>query len=281
MKNIFSVEVKTGEQPHNNYIIKKTDSAVSEKEENALKSLYAFQKKYSLPIYFKVIMYICGFVAAMVIFGVISALVDGGSLSKGYHNAPWLFYIGGGCLLIFLILYGIARYMERKGQKDPELQTIAEDVNTAVKNSLEDLGVPVEAGEISVFSYLIKIKKGKEKPALPLMRYSLTEMKIYADTEKLYLADIDCVTAIPFSDIQKIVANKRRTEFQNWTKDEPYKSPKYKPYKVRAYQYGFTAKTYSMQILSGGEVKEILIPNFEIEALKTYVAAPVIELSKK
>lgn len=282
MKNLFSFNVKTEEQPYNNYIVKKTDSSVTDKQTETLKKVNEFQKKYSLPVYFKVIMYICGFAAVIIFFSVIRACAEGTPVSKAYRNAPYLFYIGGAGLLIFLILFGISRFLVIKGQKDPELQIIAQQVENTVVSSFEDLGVPDGAAEISVIIYAFKTnKKGKEKPASPFMKYSAHEMKLYADTETLYLADIYSVTAIPFSDIRQIVENRKRVQIPEWTKDEKPNSPKYKPYKVRAFQYGFTVGTYSMQISFDGDEREVVFPNYEIETLKTYVDAPVTEIKQK
>lgn len=281
MKNLFSIEIKTGGQPDNKYIIKKADSGVCERQENVMLKVGEFQKKYSLPLYFRIIMYICGIAAAIIFLGTLNAVIDGASFSQAYKNAPYLFYICGACLLIFLLLWGISRYLIRKGEKDPQLQIVAQQVENTVSESFESLGVPAEAAEISVIAYIFKIKKGKEKPASPFMKFNVHEMKIYSDEEKIYLADIDCVTAIPFSDVKQISENKKRIQFNEWTKNESFRSKKYKPYKIRAFQYGFSVKTYSLRINSGGTEAEIIIPNYDLEILKNYVTAPVIELKQK
>lgn len=267
--------------PENKYIVKKTDAAVSDRQAKTLKRVNEFKQKYSLPWYFKVIMYVCGIAAAIIFCGVLRACGEGTSLSKGYHNAPYLFYIFGACLIIFLILFVMARYLDRKGGKDPELQLIAQEIENTVSESFESLGVPAEAAEISVIVYLFKVKKGKRKPFSPFVSFNAHEMKIYSDGEKLYLADIDCVTAIPFSDVKQISENKKRIQFNEWTKNESFRSKKYKPYKIRAFQYGFSVKTYSLRINSGGTEAEIIIPNYDLEILKNYVTAPVIELKQK
>lgn len=281
MKNLFSVEVKTGEQPDNKYVVKKTDSSVFEKQENVMMKVGEFQKKYSLPWYFKVIMYICAFAAAVIFLGTVNAVIDGASFSKAYKNAPYLFYICGASLLIFLLLWGISRYLIRKGEKDPQLQIVAQQVENTVSESFESLGVPAEAAEISVIVYLFKIKKGKRKPFSPFVSFNAHEMKIYSDGEKLYLADIDSVTAIPFTDIKEIAENKKRSQITEWTKDESFRSKKYKPFKIRSNGYYYFVKTYSLKLNSDGEESEIIIPNYDLQVLQNYVDAPVVALKTK
>ena len=66
------------------------------------------------------------------------------------------------------------------------------------------LGVPQTAEEISVVASFFKVnKKGKEKPVSVLMKYNVHEMRIYADEDRLYFADMDGVTAIPFRKYQR------------------------------------------------------------------------------
>lgn len=281
MKNLFSIEVKTGEQPDNKYVVKKTDGSVFEKQENVMMKVGEFQKKYSLPWYFKVIMYICAFAAAVIFLGTVNAVIDGASFSQAYKNAPYLFYICGACLLIFLLLWGISRYLIRKGEKDPQLQIVAQQVENTVSESFESLGVPAEAEEISVIVYLFKIKKGKRKPFSPFVSFNAHEMKIYSDGEKLYLADIDSVTAIPFTDIKEIAENKKRSQITEWTKDESFRSKKYKPYKIRSNGYYYFVKTYSLKLNSDGEESEIIIPNYDLPVLQNYVDVPVVALKTK
>ena len=86
MKNVFSFDAE-GRQPYNNFIIKESDAEVVAKQDATLKAICAFEKKYSLPIYLKVIMYICAFVAAMVILGVLDAVIDGLPFAEAYGNA--------------------------------------------------------------------------------------------------------------------------------------------------------------------------------------------------
>ena len=278
MKNLFSFDVKAEEQPYNAYIIKKADSSVLEEQDDTFKKANDFQKKYSLPLYLQIIMFVSFFAFVLVLFGIINAISRGTSFSQAYENAPYLFYICGACLLIFIILFGIARYLIKKGKKDPQYSIIEQEMQTAVEHSFENLGVPADASDISVIVYYFKNnKRGKERA----VSYASIEMKIYADSDNLYLADTGSVTAMPFSDIQKIVENKRRTQVPQWTKDESFRSKKYKPYKVKATQYGYMVKTYSMQINANGTELEVLIPNYELEILKTFVNVPVIELKPK
>ncbi len=273
MKNIFSFDGE-GRQPYNNFIIKESAPDIAAKQDATLKAIDAFNKKYSLPKYLKAIMYICASIAAMVFLGILDAVIDGLPFAEAYGNAPWLFYVGGVCFVVFIALLCISRYLDFKGSKSPEFQRLTQEVNTVTAESLACLGVPAEASGISVLTYHFKVKRGKEKPA-PFVCHAMQEMKIYADSDSLYIASLHCLTAIPVAAIREIVENKKRTAFIQWTKDKSYRSPEYKQYKVRAFQYGFTTKTYSLRIASDGAEAEIVIPNFEIETLKTYVSVPI------
>lgn len=111
MKNLFSFDVRTGDTPYNKYVINRSDETVFEQQTETLKKLKEFGKKYSLPSYFKIIMYLSGIAAAIIFFGVIKSLIDGVSLSEAYKNAPYFFYIFGVCVIIFILLFAISRYL--------------------------------------------------------------------------------------------------------------------------------------------------------------------------
>ncbi len=275
MKNLFSFNVKAEEQPYNSYIIKKADSAVLEEQDDTFKKANEFQKKYSLPLYLRIIMGISFFAFAIIFCGVFNAITKGTSFSKAYDNAPYLFYICGACFLICIIIFGIAYYLFKKGKKDPQYSIIEQEIQTTIAHSFENLGVPADALDISIIAYYFKHnKKGKERA----VTYTSCEMKLYADSDNLYIADTGMVTAIPFTDIQKIVENKKRTQIPQWTKDESYRSLKYKSYKIKINNGHIAVKTYSMRINANGTELEVLIPNYELETFKTFLDVPVIDL---
>ncbi len=121
MKNVFSFDAE-GRQPYNNFVIKESDAEIVAKQEATLKAICALGKKYSVPIYLKVTMYICAFVAAVVILGVLNAVIEGLSFAEAYGNAPWLFYVGAACFVVFAVLLSISRYLDFKGSKSPAFQ---------------------------------------------------------------------------------------------------------------------------------------------------------------
>ena len=61
-------------------------------------------------------------------------------------------------------------------------------------------------------------------------------------------------------------------------KDVPMNSPTYKPYKVRANQYGmlFVKPYYGMQFKGAEGEYEILIPPYELETMRSLVELPVL-----
>ena len=58
-------------------------------------------EKSKLPLPFRILQYLCGFAALLIIGGMVKADV---SFREGYQNAPVLHWIGGVCAVIWLIL---------------------------------------------------------------------------------------------------------------------------------------------------------------------------------
>ena len=62
-----------------------------------------------------------------------------------------------------------------------------------------------------------------------------------------------------------------------WNKEEPYRSARYKPYKIRSTQNGdLYAKGYAALCIRGKEGEaHILFPAYELDAVQSLVHAPV------
>ena len=123
-------------------------------------------------------MYLSGIAAAIIFFGVIKSLIDGISLSEAYKNAPYFFYIFGVCVIIFILLFAISRYLLKKGEKDPEFKVIASELENVVIATFSGLGVPQTAEEISVVASFFKVNKNPlENPRESAVPYFIRRVR--------------------------------------------------------------------------------------------------------
>ena len=246
------------------FLVHKTSATLSNFLDTSIEQANATTEQSKLPLALRIIQYICGIAAVFCILGLLKA---GVSLAEGYRNAPWLYWVAGACAAVWLILWICGRQKAKAVLSTEEsTQTFShlEEVSDAIH---AELSVPADAEEVDILSFFYKIKDGNikvcEKTIAP---YLNTVFHAFADSENLYLANLEGKYAFPLSEIVALRTVKKHIRILQWTKDEKFNKGIYKQYKLTADQYGcIHCKSYHiLELNHKGVSVGIYIPCYEL-----------------
>lgn len=219
-----------------------------------------------LPQPLRVIQYICGITALLFGGGILKSDV---SFSEGYYNAPWVFWGAGIGAVIWLILWVWGKLKAKSVMEtEDSTQTFSrlDGINKAV---YAELGVPGNAKDVDILSFFYKIKDGNikiQEKGMQIAQYFNTEFKFFADSENLYLANLDGKYAFPLSSVTALRTVKKHIRIAGWNKDDAFNQGIYKQYKLTTDQYGCVHCKYYhiLEISHQGEIFGIYIPCYEL-----------------
>lgn len=285
MKNFFSLNVKTKEETFAPYKVRSVSEQTTARQDESDDRLENAQKKSQLPLWLRIMEYLCLLTAACIFIGILRAFSE--SIGDESISSVWDRFVKNGivimmivfvvCLVVgvALLIWGRKRY--KAVLASPEYQTTVEEKESVQKVSYDELGVPADADEIDVFCFGYKLtKKGKPKSANPFAQYVTLNLKIFQHDDNICFADTGDLIEIPRSAITETYVLAKRVTFYGWTKEQSYKSQEYKPYKIRANNYGtlFIKGCYCIVLQLDGEQYEIIIPPYEWQVLEKYVELP-------
>ena len=279
MKNVFGYPyVKDGELrcDGERFVTERVDAGFKQELDKAVGEVVESENKSSLPKPLKVLRTVCVLIVAMIVLALIKSLRKN-SIEAMFGNSPMIFYVGGACLVVWLVLTVLEKSYYKKVEASGEFNRIAGKIENLKKQSEEMLGVPPESKAVDVLSFRYTEKNGKVKIKEDLFyKHSNNEMKLYRDKDNLCLADIECVYSFPIADIKRYVLKKKKAEMDEWNKDTPFDKDEYKQYKIAANDYGtIFCKYYALQFSDVFGEYEIFFPVYELEAFKAIADAPV------
>lgn len=275
MKPFLAIDLtnnkKNEEYNGQEFIIQKPPEAAINAFERSQEEAEEAITESKLPLPIRVIQWICGALGAMLTVGILKALggEDGVSLTEAYANADWLFWLAGGCLLIWLILKVISNKKEKAVLESDESEQIFSHVDTSGDNIFAELAVPADAKEVDILSFFYKVKdnniKVREQGLQPVPYINLV-YKVFIDSENLYLANLDGKFSFPLSSFQSIrTVNKNIGAFSR-NKDEKPNKGVYKQYKITVDKYDcIHFKPYHiLEFSHGSEIWGIYFPCYEL-----------------
>lgn len=228
-----------------------------------------------LPLAVRIVQWVCGFAGLLVVTMICRVLggEDGLSFKEVYQNAPWLFWLAGGCLLIWGVLAAVSAGIAKKVLSSEESAQVLSEMDDACDSIFTALSVPKDAGDVDILSFFYKEKEGEIKvceKALQSAPYFNPVFKLYADSEKLYLANLEGKYAFPLSSVRAIQAVKERIVISGWNKEESFKEGIYKPYKLTADDSDciHCKSYYILELDCGGEEWGIYFPCYELPAFE-------------
>lgn len=279
MKNIFGFNMDAGanaacgeNMDGKSFILRRAAKDTEDLQQDALNDANAAEKRAYLPLWLRIIEWVCGVFAFIAAAGLLKSLPDV-SVKQMYVNAAWVFYAGGVCAVVWAVLFVCAVIKRKKAEKSPQTAAVAQRLDEVVKISEKELAIPPEADETDIFIYCYKLKNGKVKKINSFAEYFNFQFKIFAEGENLCLSEMSMVVAIRLDEIKRIVKTEKRVSFFGWNKKTQFNKDELKQYKIKRANTGvyFVKTYYSVHIERGGEEYEILFPPYEIATFLKYV----------
>ena len=281
MKNFFQVNVKTNEKDYAPYIVRSISAKSAQMQEMAENDVADTKKASQLPKWAKITMMVCLLGFASLFLGILKAFADRpDDVSVGEMWA--VFTTRGGiimiviCAVCFAVMIGLfvwSRMRYKQVTTSLQYQSVFDECEKLQNEGYLELGVPSDADTIDIFGFAFKYnRKCKAVQANVFAKYISISVKIFANDDALYFADTSDLIKIPRSAVMGVTPINKTLSFVGWNKTQSYKSKLYKPYKIRANNYGtlFIKGCYSVGLLLGGEETEIVIPPYENEILAKY-----------
>ena len=224
-----------------------------------------------LPLSLRIGQWLCGAVGTLVAIGILRGLGgdDGVSLKQAYQNASWLFWLGGGCLLVWAILKIISTQKQKTVLESEESAHIFTNLDGVCNAIYAELAVPSDAKEVDILSFFYKVKDGNIKVCengMQIAPYFNPVFKVFADSENLYIANLEGKYAIPLRYMESIRTVKKHIRIMSWNKEEKFNEGIYKQYKLTTDNYGciHSKRYYVLDVHRNGELWGIYIPCYEL-----------------
>lgn len=252
------------------FIVAKPSALMSDAMEKSIENIDNLQEKAKLPLPVRIVHWICGAVGFFFVMLLIEAL-PGGEITflQMYQNAPYIYWVGGGCLAAWVIFTVLSRKKAKKVIESDEGEHNVSKLDMTAGNIYAELGVPGNAPFVDILLQSYKIKNGEIKATnrrFETTPYNNFVYKIYGDRENIYLADISGKYAFPRSELKEIRMVKKHITVPDWNKDTPCNKGEYKQYKAYVDQNGMVhiKAYYILELLHNGEAWGIYFPNYEL-----------------
>lgn len=267
------------------FIIQKPSDFLVQSLERASNSVGETIKNSGLPLFVRIIEWVCIIAGGTSLIGIAKSVLDedGVTLSVAYQNASWLFWVGGACLAVGIILAIIAMRRTKSVLESEESEQVFADLGEVVDNIFAELGVPPEAKDVDVLSFNYIEKDGKIKVRekdMQLAPYINTSFSAFSDSQNLYLADTDGKYAFPLDSLKAIRTVKKTIRIDEWIKDEECNKGIYKQYKLSEDNYGgIICKVYHiLEIEKDGEHWELYFPCYELPVFEELTGLTATEV---
>jgi hypothetical protein len=247
------------------FLVQEPSVALSESLKVSMKESDKTIEKAKLPLPLRTIQFTCGIIALLIIGAILKADV---SLTVGYQNAPYLFWIAGICAVIWLILWIWSKQKAKTVLEASESIKTFSELDKVAYRIYDELSVPDDAKSVDILSFFYKIKDGNIKMQTKGMQTALCfnpEFRVFADTQNLYLANLDGKYAFPLYSIIALRTIKKRISIIGWNKEQPFNKGFYKQYKLTVNNYGsvFCKYYHILEVNHQSETFEIYIPCYE------------------
>lgn len=253
------------------FIIEKPSVALVQSLENTSKNAIETMEKCKLPLFARIIEWLCGIIGVILVTGISKAMVgeDSISLGQAYQNASWMFWLAGACLAVSAIIIFVGVRKEKSVLEAEESEQVFANIGDISDAIFAELGVPSTAKDVDILSFYYSVKgekiKLREKDT-QLAPYTNCSFYAFADSRNLYLVDSDGKYAFSLDSVKKINTVKKDILIDEWLKDEEYNKGIYKKYKLSEVDFGcIVCKYYHiLEIEHNGEIWGIYFPCYEL-----------------
>lgn len=227
--------------------------------------------KSKLPLPLRIGQFVFGIAGAIIALGIFKAVTKNEdiSIALAYRNAPWMFWIGGICIVAWGILKFLSVRKAKNTFESEETQQTISSLGSVGNEIFSELAVPSDAKDIDILSFFYKIKNNEIKACekgMQITPYFNPVFKIFADSENLYIANYEGKYAFPLSALTAIRTVKKHVSVPEWNKDEDYNKGIYKQFKLKQDDYDcIHCKNYHiLEINYKNEVWGLYFPNYEL-----------------
>ncbi len=229
-------------------------------------------KKSQYPLPIRIMKGVCGFIALLLGFAICASSIKIG-LATAYKNAPYLFWIAGVCLIIWLILLVLSIMRSKKVLDTDEAKSVADNINEKIEDMYDELNIPSDADNVDILMFQYVNKNGEVVPkgnALSTALYLNIDMKVFVSNECLCLADLESVYSVPFGELKRIITIPKKICMPFWNKDEPFNKGRYKEYNIKKNQYEsfFIKPYYILEFSHNDENWGIYFPSYELPVIE-------------
>ena len=282
MKPFMGIDITTDKKNEQingeEFIAAKPSLALTQSFEHSLENSEDTIERSKLPLPMRIVQWVSGILGAFIICGILRSFggEDGITPAQAYENVAWLFWLGGGCVIVWGILMLLSKRKENEVLSTDESTLVFDHLEKSSDAIFADLGVPSDAKEIDVLSFFYKVKGDEIKvceKAFMVAPYMNPIFHAFADSENLYLANLEYKYAFPLTSIKGIKTVKKATQITEWNKDEPHNKGNYKQYKISGDKYGcITCKCHHIiEIDRSGELWGIYIPSYELPVIEELI----------
>ena len=228
-----------------------------------------FKKKSSLPSVLRVIRWIAG----MTTIGIPCVLLESCSENNRNNNkAVGLFLaIAAGMFLIWLILTLIESKLTRGTLESSEYLSAKSESDAFLLTAKEDLGVPTDAVEMDLLASRYHWVNGEMRSVTSrlIWTYGNISFSAWREADCFCFADVTTRFDIPLNAFRGAERIKKGYYITAWNKPTSYRSPEYKPYRIRTVEgqispYGYLA----IHLQHKGVDYELRVPTWEEDALR-------------
>ena len=272
MKPIFCIDVtfdKNNEIVNGSEFITRAASKQKiEEYENKQEDLEQTVEKIKLPLWLRIIKYLCG---AFFLIALVASVKAG--FETALRNAPLLVMSGALCGILWIILHFFSKVKEKKVLKEENAEQQLEEIYEDFKNIHNELNVPDDAVEVDVLQFKYKMKNGKISPYASVLQttaYMNTCVKMYETNDELHIADLENVYSFAKLELKVITTVNKRISVPTWYKDEDPRRGSFKRYKMTVSNMGdvFFKPYYILEIEHESQIFGIYFPCYELEAFE-------------
>lgn len=276
MKPVFGFDVTDDKYSEKSYcslfLQKELSKETSDELDRSRQTLENTVSDSKLPFLLRIIMYVTGIFALIVISGILEADVG---VAQAIRNAPVLCILGFLAGIAWAVIFTAGVIKKRHILNSRDVDGTLETLEALVEKAYCELEVPGDAKKVDVllFRYYMtddgmnmKVK-GSATSVSPFINH---EMRAYIEGGNLCLADVEAVYRFPIDSFQRISTVKKRIIIGQWHKEERHNKGEYKQYKISTNQYGYSLKNYhALELERFGETYGIYFPAYELHVFES------------
>ncbi len=276
MKYFFGIHKDENDNVFNNYLIRKISEETEKQTEEDVSNQEEVIKKKTFPEW---LLRVADFMMPIGFLIVVIVLKGEESIKEKITDGLF-FFILGICLFVLGGVILLVGYLKNKhlAEKDEDIKRVNDKIVERINFNRYELNIPEDAKDIDFLFPVVKEIDGEEKRDIwqAVCSYNY-ELIVFIENNLFSFCDHHGVYGVPLEAFKKIVLLKRRQIFMPWNKKDGVKSDKYKSYKIKNTNQGFSCKCYGIILVLDEIEYQIIIPNYELMEFKKILDLPIIE----